>query len=70
MTKNRVKIINPGKEGQYGKSFMKYKFDVDDNFPLNKRLKLRMLTIIVRSIFQEGKKLYSQIYLDERLCEL
>ena len=49
---------------------MKYKFDVDDNFPLNKRLKLRMLTIIVRSIFQEGKKLYPQIYLDERLCEL
>ena len=28
-----------------------------------------MLTIIVRSVFQEGKKLYSQIYLDECLYD-
>ena len=29
-----------------------------------------MLTIIVRSVFQQGKKLYPQIYLDECLYEL
>ena len=28
-----------------------------------------MLTIIIRCIFQEGKKLYPQIYLDECLYE-
>ena len=49
---------------------MKNKFGADDNLPLNKPFKLRMLTIIVKSVFQEGKKLYSQIYLDECLCEL
>ena len=69
-TKNRIKIINGGKEGEYGKDFMKNKFGADDNLPLNKPFKLRMLTIIVKSVSQEGKKLYSQIYLDECLCEL
>ena len=29
---------------------MKIKFDTDDNWPLNKQLKLNMLTIIVRSL--------------------
>ena len=32
---------------------MKKNFDADDNLPLNKLLKLRMLTIIVRSVFKE-----------------
>ena len=32
---------------------MKIKFDLDDNLPLNKIPKLHMLTIIVRSVFEE-----------------
>ena len=44
---------------------MKIKFDADDNLPLNKPLKLRMLTIIVRSVFEEDSKFYLQVYLDE-----
>ena len=45
---------------------MKIKFNSDDNLPLNKPLKLFMLTIIVRSVFKEdGKYYYRQIYLDE-----
>ena len=35
------------------KDFMKIKFDTDDDLPLNKPLKLRMLTIIVRSVFKK-----------------
>ena len=46
---------------------MKIKFDTDDNLPLNKPLKLRMLTIIVRSVFEEDGKFCPQIYLDECL---
>ena len=42
---------------------MKIKFDTNDNLPLNKPLKLPMLTIIVRSVFEEGK-FYPQVYLD------
>ena len=68
--KSKIKTINGGKEGEYGKDFMKIKFDTDNDLPLNKPLKLHMVTIIVRSVFQEGKKLYPQIYLDECLYEL
>ena len=49
---------------------MKIKFNTDDNLPLNKPLKLHMLTVIVRSVFEEDGKLYPQIYLDECLYEL
>ena len=70
MIKSKIKTINGGKEGEYGKDFMKIKFDTDDDLPLNKPLKLHMVTIIVRSVFQEGKELYPQIYLDECLHEL
>ena len=43
---------------------MKIKFYADDNLPLNKPLKLPMLTIIVRSVFEEEGKFYPQVYLD------
>ena len=46
---------------------MKINFDTDDNLLLNKLLKLYMLTIIVRSVFEEDGKFYTQVYLDERL---
>ena len=49
---------------------MKIKFDTDDNLIPNKFLKLRILTIIFRSVFEEDGKLYPQIYLDECLYEL
>ena len=49
---------------------MEIKFDTDDKLPLNKPLKLRMLAIIVRSVFEEDGKLYPQIHLDECLYEL
>ena len=32
---------------------MKIKFNSDDDLPLNKILKLHMLTIIVRSVFED-----------------
>ena len=68
--KNKIKTINGGKEGENGKDFMKIKFDTVDNLPLNKPLKLCMLTIIVRSIFEEDGKFYPQVYLNECFYEL
>ena len=68
--KNEIKTTNGGKEDGYGKDFMKIKFYTDDNLPLNKPLKLHMLAIIVRSVFEEEGKLYPQLYLDECLYEL
>ena len=37
--KNEIETINGGKKGEYGKYFMKIKFNTDDNLPLNKTLK-------------------------------
>ena len=47
--KNEIETINGGKEGEYGKDVMKIKFNTDDNLPLNKPLKLHLLTIIIRN---------------------
>ena len=49
---------------------MKTKFNSDDNLPLNKILKLHMLTVIVRSAFGEDGKYYPQVFLDECLYEI
>ena len=65
-----MKIINGGKEGEYDKNFMTIKFETVDHLPLNKPLKLRMLTIIVGSVFEEDGKSYLQVYLGECLYEL
>ena len=67
--KNKIEIINDDK-CKYGKDFTKTKFDTDDNLSLNKPLSLHMLTIIVRSFFEDEDKSYLQVYLDECLYEL
>ena len=56
--KNEIETINGSKEGEYGKDFVKNKFDTDDSLPLNKRLKLHNMTIIIRSVFEEDGKFY------------
>ena len=68
--KNEIETINDGKKGEYGEDFMKIKFNTDGNLPLNKPLKLHLLTIIVRCIFEDDGKFYPQLYLDECLYEL
>ena len=49
---------------------MKIEFDTNDDLPLNKLLKLLMLTIVVKSFFEEDVKYYPQFCLDEYLHEL
>ena len=61
---------NAGKSGEYEKDYMKIKFNSDDHLLLNKILKLHMLTIILRSVFEEDCKYYPQVFLDECLYEL
>ena len=48
---------------------MKIKFNTDDNLLLNKPLKLHLVTVIVRCIFEEYGKFYPQLYLDNCLYE-
>ena len=38
------------------KDFIKVRFESDNNLPLNKILKFHMLTVVVRSAFEEDGK--------------
>ena len=58
------------KKNDYRKDYIKNKFNSDDNLPLNKPLKFHAMTIIIRSVFDEGGKLYPQVFLDDALYEL
>ena len=68
--KDPIKKINNGQIGECGKDYMKIKFDSDDNIPLNKILKFRVLTIIIRNIFEKDGKYYPQIFLDDCFYEI
>ena len=65
--KIKLKKINGSKSGEYGKDYIKIKFNSDDSLPLNKQLKILSLAIIVRSAFEENGKYYSKIFLDDCL---
>ena len=39
-------------------NYMKITFNSDENLPLNNPLKLCMLTIIVKSVFEEDSKFF------------
>ena len=54
----------------YGKDFMKIKFNSDDDLPLSKPSKFHAMTMIIRSIFEEDGKLYPQVILDDALYEV
>ena len=49
---------------------MKIRFKSDDNLPLNKAIKLRLLTILIRCVISEDGKFYPQLFLDDALYEL
>ena len=68
--KNEIKAINDGEESHYIKDYIKIKFNSDNDLPLNKPLKFHAMTIIIKSVFEEGGKLYPQVFLDDALYEL
>ena len=67
--RNKIKKIS-GDECDYEKDYMKIKFNSDDDLPLNKQLKFHLMTITIRSVFEEDGKLYPQVFLDDALYEL
>ena len=68
--KDQIKKLNNGQLGEHGKDYMKIKFDFDDDSPLNTMLKFRILTIIIRNIFEKDGKYYPQTFLDDCLYEI
>ena len=66
--RDKIKEIN--NKCDYEKDYMKIKFNSDDDLPLNKSLKFRLMTITIRHVFEEDGKFYPQVFLDDTLYEL
>ena len=66
---DKVKKINSN-EYDSEKDYMKIKFNSDDDLPLNKSLKFSLMTITIRSAFEEDGKLYPEVFLNYTLYEL
>ena len=49
---------------------MRIKFENDDNLPTDKTVHIHLATIIIRSVFAQNGKFYSQLFLDDALYEL
>ena len=64
--RDKIKEINSD-ECDYEKGYMKIKFNSDDDLPLNKPPKFHLMTITIRSVFEEDGKLYPQVFLDDTL---
>ena len=48
---------------------MKIKFNSGNDLSLKKLVKFHVMTIIIRSTFEEGGKRYRQVYLDDCMYE-
>ena len=65
-----IGTINDGEKVEYSKDFKKIKFESDDDLPMNKPVKLYLVTIIIRSVFSEDGKFYPQLLLDDALYDV
>ena len=54
----------------HDKKYMKIKFNLYEELPLNKMIEIPSLIIVVRAIFHENKKYYPHVFLDECLYKL
>ena len=68
--KKEIETINGGIEIEYGKDLKIIRFESNDDLLLNKPIKLRLLTIIIRFVFSENGKFYPQLFLDDALYKL
>ena len=65
--KKEIKTINGVKKVEYAKGFKKIRFESNDDLPLNKPIKLRLLTIIIRCVISEDGQFYPQLFLHDAL---
>ena len=67
MMKFFLELDQKFKQLKVEKNYGRIGVNTDNDLPLNKQLKFPTLTIIIRRVFQEGEKLYPEIYLDKCL---
>ena len=57
-TKKEIRKNNSSEKIEYGKDFKIIRYEANDDLPLNKPIKLRSITITIRSVFSENGKFY------------
>ena len=55
---------------QYDKDYTRIKFKSNDNLPTYKTVNIRLAPVIIRSVFAQNGKYYTQLFLDSALYEL
>ena len=68
--KKEIETIDGGEKIEYEKDFKKIRFESNHDLPLNKPVKVHLLTKIIRSAFSESSKFYPQLFLGDALYEL
>ena len=65
--RSEIKRLNGWKDLFYENDYARIGINTDDDLPLNKPIKFPILTVSIRCIFQEGRRMHPQIYLGECL---
>ena len=60
--KYQIEAINGDHPIEYGKDFIKARFESNDDLPLSKTLNIPVCIIIVKSVFQEDNNYYPQVF--------
>ena len=67
--KDLIRSVNNNSD-DYDEKDMKIKFNWDDDLPLKKTLELLNIIVVVRSIFHDGNKYYTLVFLVEWLYKV
>ena len=67
--KDQIKAISGNNPIEYGKDFIKTRFESNDDLTLGKILNFPVCIIVVKSVFQRDNNYYSQVLLYECLYE-
>ena len=66
---DQIKTINGDNPSEYGKDFIKARFESNDDLPLGKISNISVCIIVVKSVFQRDNNYYPQVLLYECLYE-
>ena len=69
MVRDLIRLITKN-SNDYDEKYMKIKFNLDEELPLNKTIEIPSMIIVVRAIFHENNKYYQQVFLDACLYRL
>ena len=58
-----IRSITKNSNG-YDEKYMKIKFNLDNELPLNKTIEITTMIIVVRPVFHESNKYYVRVFLD------